>query len=312
MRIATVSILILAAGCNSSSAPSDNATTDSATNDSAVAHDSSSASDSGTHVDSSSGDSTSAIDSAIDSANDAVGTDTTSSDTGTDTGPACIPLTTGLYSLSGASGKSVLIEIDARKIAATSDGVLSPLLESGADLELTDVEVDLTGTKIFAVGAGAIHSITADATGTYSATKLGDAPGLTALANGSTHLYGAGGLTIAMITLSPFAVTTLGTLTPPAGCTKIADLYASGTALDVFLDCGASSRIKSWHWDAASSTLVDDGIYDIPAPALPAGIAGNWFTTADGKLYTWDIVTSTVTYVRDLDPCIGIPTRGMQ
>jgi len=91
------------------------------------------------------------------------------------------------------------------------------------------------------------------------------------------------------------------------------DSTSSGGLFLVTFDCGTTSRIKEYAWSTASSAVTETGILDITGPAGPVGMGLNRLTTADGKLYqTSSVGAGSITFVRDLKPCVGIPTRGMQ
>jgi hypothetical protein len=297
-----VLVVAVSSGCSSSSGSPDQSGSDSSTSDTLVAFDSgagSDASDTATTTDS--------------------GAASDTSDGGADadeTAVSCAP-DFGVYSLGGAPGTTSLLTIGD---IGHADGIVASVTEGGADIELSDIEAATPGglTNVIAVGGGAIHSIAYAASGPYTATRLGDAPGITALArDGSVH-FAAGGFAFSTITTSPFVVTPIGTLTPPTGCTKVVDFYATDTTTTgglfiVALDCGTNSRIKEYTWSSTSSTLTENTFFDITGPAGPVGVSLNLLTTADGKLYQTSAVGSgSITFLRNLKPCVGHPTRGMQ
>ena len=302
-ELVLASVVFVMAGCGSSSP--DEGTADTEVGDGAVPI------DSGVGVDSSTTDSGKGTD-ALDSSTVETTADGADAD---ETAVACDP-DFGAFALGGAPGTTLLLEIGG---PGRTDGIVASILEGGAELELTDIETSSSGlvANAIAIGGGAIHSVTA-ATGPYTAVRLGDAPGITALARDGTSHFGAGGLSVSMITTSPFAVTSIGALTPPTGCTKIVDFVATNTTsigglFLVTLDCGTTSRIKEYSWSTSSSTLTEVSVLDITGPAGAVGMGLNVLTTADGKLYqTSSVGSGSITYVRDLKPCIGKPTRGMQ
>jgi hypothetical protein len=294
---------IVIAACSSSSGSPDTTVGDSGPADGHVAI------DSGLPSDANASDGTNAGDTAT-------ATDSPGASDASDAAISC-PYDFGSFSLSGAPGTTQLLVIG----SAGRDGIVARVTENGADIELSDIEAASSGiaANAIAVGAGGIHSITgAAAPAPYTAARLGDAPGITALARDGTMHFGAGGLAFSIITTTPFAVTAIGTLTPPAGCTKVVDFVATNSTVTggiflVTLDCGSTSRIKEYTWSSSSSTLTEVAVFDITGPAGPVGMGLNSMTTADGKLYqTSGLGSGSITFLRNLTPCIGFPTRGMQ
>jgi hypothetical protein len=221
-----------------------------------------------------------------------------------------------LRAIGGAPGHSVMLAINASFNAGDTDGVLGRITENGADLELTDVAV-FSPVVAFAAGGGAIHQVAYPELGTFIATRLGDAPGITALAaNGNTDLFGAAGLVISRITPSPFAVTPIAAITPPSGCTKILDFVAPLSGGDfvfqMLLDCGTTTRVTSVAWTPGTTTFRPAG-QDLVGPPDAVGLNLSAMVTSDGKLYRWSTFGSgTLTLVRELSACLGTAPRGLQ
>jgi len=220
--------------------------------------------------------------------------------------------------VAGGASDTQLLDITMNNDPGVSDGHQGPILEGGNNLRLEDIAY-FNPSMGFAAGGGAIYRIAHPAVGVNSATRLGDAPGITALAVNSTELFGATGMTISRITPSPFAVTTVGTITPPAGCTSITDFLAPLSGGDyVFqlaLDCATSTKVVQWSWTPPSGPFRDTGIVSQPGPAGVVGVSLGFVVTSDNKLYRFNSLAGAFTFVRNLSACLGLSNgalRGLQ
>jgi hypothetical protein len=142
-----------------------------------------------------------------------------------------------------------------------------------------------------------------------AATRIGDAPGITALAYASNvGLFGGNGLTIQQITLSPYGIQTLGTLSV-AGCTGILDFTvadAGGGAgqpyFTVLVDCAGGDKVMTATYSAGTGLVTN----------TPPGMAGatdlrgydfSAFASSATTLYRYQ--AGAFSTVRPLSPCVG-------
>ena len=236
-----------------------------------------------------------------------------------DAGPECNGSGGSIHkAVGGSAGKTTMLDINIGGQATDSDGILGPVTENGNDVQLEDVAV-FSPAVAYGVGGGLFYQVAYLALGSFTATRLGAAPGIDALAAFSnTHVFGAAGLALSRITPSPFAVTPIATVAAPGGCTKIVDFIAAisgGAGSFVFivaLDCGTSTKITGYTWTEGTTTLGAAGP-DINAPAGAVGLSLGMMVTADNKLYRYSTVGSgTITFVRNLSACLNTTIRGMQ
>ncbi len=207
-----------------------------------------------------------------------------------------------VFGIGGAAGEAV-IELTLGPDPTSTDGIYGI-----AALALDDVAAVAGAGKLAVDGDGVWHlDDPAVLGGAMTETRLGDAPGVRALAYASNAgLFGASGLEIARITPAPFAVESLGQLDVP-GCTGIADLavaMSDTTAIfSLALDCTGGDRYARARYDAGIGLAMLDG----PYPAGPAdlgGIDALGYVTSGDNLYQVD-AAGVFTVVRPLSGCVG-------